>query len=559
MSSTLNRKSMVLALSAMLLSPGSSAADSHATQDARKQSYLLLSGRGVSGGEPDKCGIHVIASAMEHRSQLSSAQRNALSILQTRPSLDTSIVSNGFRVHFDTTGANTPALLDSAHVRIPGSAFAYADSVASIAAYVYNYQTSVLGYPPPPPDGDLGGGSEYDIYVENLGVGLYGETTPDLDVADGGTSTTFIEIHNDFSFVTPKKNRGIPALEVTLAHEFHHAIQIGAYGFWPADSWFHEITSVWMEDVVYHGVNDYVNYLFVPGSQFFSPGTPLTLANGLIEYSRGIFGKFMTKHYGHDTMRHVWENARGSSPLPALDATLRALAPPASLSLAYADWTLWNYYTGPRADTARSYDEGALFPTMAEQYYDLISPTQQTSASLSCLGGAYTGYVAGVDTVTVALANVNSACPAGAQSSAAYTLTVSRIRADDTYRPIPDNLYLRLDVADQTSWVAWTIGREGPVAGSAPEGTAFPNPYRPLTGSLLYFPANAEQATLIIYSSGMELVYNGQQQPQARLGQNVLTWDGRTNSGREAPTGVYLFMLSLPGRRVTGKFALVRQ
>ena len=549
-----------LALAAFIAPCGSASARQAGT---RAQAYAVLASRlrgAEAGALPVKCGLPGLASAVHARGALEAGPRAALGVLQSRQERQTSLLTQDgrFRLHFDTTGTDAPAFLDSSGNRIAGTARAFVDSAAVIIQHVYQVEVFGLGYPAPPQDGTLGGGPEYDIYIANLGD-LYGETTPDVFGGDGTTSTTFIEIHNDFSFVTPKKNRGIPALEVTLAHEFHHAIQIGAYGFWPADSWFHEITSVWMEDVVYHGVNDYVNYLFVPGSQFFSPGTPLTLANGLIEYSRGIFGKFMTKHYGHDTMRHVWENARGSSPLPALDATLRALAPPASLSLAYADWTLWNYYTGPRADTARSYDEGALFPTMAEQYYDLISPTQQTSASLSCLGGAYTGYVAGVDTVTVALANVNSACPAGAQSSAAYTLTVSRIRADDTYRPIPDNLYLRLDVADQTSWVAWTIGREGPVAGSAPEGTAFPNPYRPLTGSLLYFPANAEQATLIIYSSGMELVYNGQQQPQARLGQNVLTWDGRTNSGREAPTGVYLFMLSLPGRRVTGKFALVRQ
>ena len=557
MNSALNRKSMVLALSAMLLSPGSSAADSHATQDARKQSYLLLSGRGVSGGEPDKCGIHVIASAMEHRSQLSSGQRTALSILQTRPSLDTSIVSNGFRVHFDTTGANTPALLDSAHVRIPGSAFAYADSVASIAAYVYNYQTSVLGYPPPPPDGDLGGGPEYDIYVENLGVGLYGETTPDLDVADGGTSTTFIEIHNDFSFVNPPANRGLPAMRVTLAHEFIHAIQIGNYGFWWTDVWFHETTSTWIEDVVFHGVNDYLNYLFSYDSQFQTPDVSLN-TNDFIYYSRAIWPKYLTKRFGADTMLRIWQTAHSMAPLAAIDHTLQSRYN-SSLSAAFAEWTLWNYFTGPRADTTNYYSESPLFPVIAETYYALSVPSQQVSGSLPCLSGTYSGFLSGTDTVTVALANVSTACPTGVVTAAPFTMTVSKIKSDNTYRSIAGNLFLKLDVSDPSQWVAWDIERNGVGLPSAAEGSAFPNPFLPNQQRAVYIPANSSEGDLTIYSSNMDLVYRSHQQLTSRSGQQVFVWDGRTSNGNAVNTGIYIFVLGLGNRTVKGKIAIVKR
>jgi len=533
-----------------------------ASPKAEAYSILFSRLKGETGGVlPGKCGLTALASAIHARNSLGAGERRALGIVQARVERQTSLVTQDgrFKFHFDTTGTDAPALLDSAGNRLAGTARAFADSAAAIMEHVYQVEVVGLGWPAPPQDGMLGGGPEYDIYILNLGPYFYGVTTPDEFSADGETSTTFIEIHNDFAFVTPAKNRGIPALEVTLAHEFHHAIQIGNYGFWSNDVWFHEITSVWMEDVVYHGVNDYLNYLFAGGSEFFAPGTPLTVANGLIEYSRGIFGKFVTKYYGHDTMRHVWENARGSSPLPALDATLRALPSATTLSVAFAEWALWNYYTGPRADTSTYYSEGALFPVMAEPYYELTSPTQQISTSLSCLGAAYAGFVAGTDTVTVALANVNAACPNGAQTSSPYTLTVSRTQIDGTYRPIPGNLYMNLNVADQSSWIAWTIGRGGAVAGSAGEGTAFPDPFHPVAGALLFMPAGADEGTVAIYSSGMELVYNGALQTQLRLGQRVFAWDGRTNSGRTAPTGVYVFVLSLPGRRVTGKFALVRQ
>jgi hypothetical protein len=57
----------------------------------------------------------------------------------------------------------------------------------------------------------------------------------------------------------------------------------------------------------------------------------------------------------------------------------------------------------------------------------------------------------------------------------------------------------------------------------------------------------------------MELVYSASRQSQSRLGQRVFTWDGFTKGNSTAPTGIYLFILTLPGRTVTGKFALVRR
>ena len=358
--------------------------------------------------------------------------------------------------------------------------------------------------------------------------------------------------------MTPRANRGIPSLRVTLAHEFHHAIQIGSYGYWTNDVWFHEITSVWMEDVVYHGENDYLNYLFSSDSQFQLPGTALT-AYDYIMYSRGILGKYFTKRFGGDTMLRIWQNIHSMAPLPAIDLTLHQSPLTTTLGVAFAEWALWNYYTGTRADTVTYYNEAALFPVMTETYYELISPTQQVAGSLPCLATSYYGYVTGSDTVTVALVNLNPDCPANSPSSSPFTLTVSRSRPDDSYRAITGNLYLKLDVTNQSQWFAWTIGKTGPGTTSVAEGSAFPNPFHPGEGGFLYLPMNADEGTLSIYSSGMELVYSASRQSQSRLGQRVFTWDGMTKGNSVAPTGIYIFVLTLPGRTVTGKFALVRR
>ena len=518
-------------------------------------------------GRPVKCGLPFLSAAIRERATLGAGQQLALNSLLQRPDLQTSILADGgrFRFHFDTTGTQAPALLDSAGRRVPGTARAFVDSAIAIMTHVYHYETDTLGFQAPPGDGTLGGGPEYDIYIDDPGPDTYGLTTPETGISDGGISqkfSTFIEVHYDFSFVTPPANRGIPSLRVTLAHEFHHAIQIGSYGYWTSDIWFHEITSVWMEDVVYHGENDYLNYLFglFGPSQFTSPGTPLT-TNDFIEYSRGILGKYLTKRFGHDTMLHIWQNIRQLAPLPAINLTLQQLPVPltSSMSLAFAEWALWNYYTGPRSDTVNYYNEAAIFPVMVEQYYDMISPSQQVSSSLSCLATAYYGFVRGTDTVTVALANLNTDCPAYSSTSSPYTLTVSRNRPDDSYRSIAGDLYLRLDVANPSQWVTWAISRQGPSANSLVEGSAFPNPFHPGEGDLLYMPANADQGRLAVYSTGMELVYSGSFQTQWRLGQRVISWNGMTKGNSAAPTGIYLFVLTLPGRTVTGKFAVVRR
>ena len=559
-----------MSLALLLLAGPAGSRERPAAANIRAEALRVLATRfspAGSDGLPVKCGLPILSAAIHDRATLGAGEQLALNSLLQRPNLQTSILADSgrFRFHFDTTGAQAPALLDSAGNRVPGTARAFVDSAIAIMTHVYYYETGTLGFQAPPDDGMLGGGPEYDIYIDDPGPDTYGLTTPETAILDGGISSrfsTFIEIHYDFSFVTPPANRGIPSLRVTLAHEFHHAIQIGSYGYWTSDIWFHEITSVWMEDVVYHGENDYLNYLsgrFGP-SQFTSPGTPLT-ENDFIEYSRGILGKYFTKKFGHDTMLHIWQNIRQLAPLPAINTSLQQLPWPqtSSMSLAFAEWALWNYYTGPRADTVNYYNEAAIFPVIAEQYYELISPSQQVSSSLSCLATAYYGFVTGTDTVTVALANVNTDCPAYTSTSSPYTLTVSRNRTDDSYRGIAGNLYLKLDVANPSQWITWAISRQGPSANSLVEGSAYPNPFHPGEGGFLYMPVNADEGTLSVYSSGMELVYSISRQSQSRLGQRVFTWDGITKGNSVAPTGIYLFVLTLPGRTVTGKFALVRR
>ena len=233
-----HRKSAAVLSAVLLVAAPAPAQQRSPATIARAQAQQILASRfSPAGGEglPVKCGLPVLSAAIQSRATLSAGERSALATLLGRAELQTSVVADSprFRFHFDTTGTDAPALLDSAGHRIAGTARAFVDSAIAIMANVYRYETGTLGFHPPPGDGTLGGGSdEFDVYIYDVsgayGAGTYGVTTPDIAVQEGGTSSTFMEIHNDFAFVSPPANRGIPSLRVTLAHEFHRSAPTGS-------------------------------------------------------------------------------------------------------------------------------------------------------------------------------------------------------------------------------------------------------------------------------------------------------------------------------------------
>jgi hypothetical protein len=569
-----SRRTFTALLCLFILVGGGPPADSQvvrAISGKRSEALRLLSSElGLGGTEgPIKCGLPIIFSARQRLAALSPAARSALSLLGTRPTTDTSILRNGFRIHFDTLGLNTPALLDGQGNRLPGTARAFAESVGTTLGFVQAVELGQLGYPSPLADGGLGGGPEPDVYILDLG-NSYGETWPDIDPPEGGTTSTYMTIHNDFSFVTPGTNRGLRGMKVTVAHEFHHAVQLGNYGYWFNDVYFYEITSTWMEDVVYHGINDYLNYLVAGFSHFRNPATPFT-SNDLIEYSRGIWGKFVERTYGRDAMKRSWEYVRQYRPLQAIDAALHERG--SSFSLAYSEWTRWNYFTGTRADTAKSYREGSLFPEVAQLPADFTPPSTTLTGSLEPYGARYhqvfiPGAGGSGDTLTVAVSNLNFATAlAGTGSLEAYSCMLAASRLDASYVETGAGVFARFSVANPATWSVWfLVGANAyqPFGVNAlAEGTAFPNPFYADGRSRVSIPVDAGAVltgSLQIYSTGMDLVYSSEGDPSSVGTRKVFTWDGTVQGGSLAKSGIYIFVLSLANdRTVTGKIALLRK
>jgi hypothetical protein len=508
-----------------------------------------------------KCGFSLVSSAWSNANALSARAKEDLAQALQRPSLQKSILVGFFRIHYDTVGENTPALLDSLKHPIVGTFDAYADSVAEIANYVRWFETETLGYPSPPIDNGMGGGNEYDIYVVNRPAnrsdtyGVVEWEVPIINKPNGGTWTNSMQIHNDFTFVSPPENRGLPAMRVTLAHEFHHAIQIGNYGLWFGHEYFYELTSTWLEDVVYTDVNDYYNYL---PRYFAHPGDPFTKADGVIEYSKCIWGHFVAKRFGRGAMRRAWEEVQNVFPLQAMDNALRDVSPPSSFRQAFSEWTKWNFFTNTRADTVLYYPEGRWYPRVVQTAVEFSPPAGAIEGSLACLASKYYQVFSGEKSFALALANINF--DAGLVNSTTlfpyrYLLNVQPV--DNSYRLMTDGVYAKLDVTDRTNWYDWSLGS------SVSAGVPFPNPFfvdgRNQLSIAVSSPTQVE-GTLSVFSSSMDLVFSASLRTSTHFsGQQVFVWNGKTNNGEIVHTGVYLFALEVQDKTLRGKIAVVKK
>jgi hypothetical protein len=167
--------------------------------------------------------------------------------------------SGKFTIHYVTNGIDAVPNMDANEDGIPD----FVEWAAEAADSSYQLQINELGYPDPIPTG-----TSYDIYLKDFSsYGFYGLTNTSRSgiFACGANSiSTCIYSENDFAGFPPNdhpENQAKGALQVTIAHEFKHAIQY-IQNNWrgETDQWA-EMDATLMEEVVYDNVNDYYNYI----------------------------------------------------------------------------------------------------------------------------------------------------------------------------------------------------------------------------------------------------------------------------------------------------------
>ena len=271
--------------------------------------------------------------------------------------------SGHFRIHYDTAGANTPALLDGTQsTPLANTCEAYIDSVAATFDYCWTFQVDSLGYRPPAPDGGFGGGPEYDIFVQDLDPTLFGYTNyDDTTRINPGSSPprywAYTVVDNDY---LGYRTAGMDGLRATAAHEFQHAIHLGGYGMWDdRDVYFFELSAGWMEGVNFPSVHDY----YYDVSEYFRGfhGFPFYyLDSYYIGSERGIWGQYITARFGRDAMKELWEREAIEPVIPAINDALQARG--SSFAAELTLFTYWNYFTADRSDPVQYYPEGRHYP-----------------------------------------------------------------------------------------------------------------------------------------------------------------------------------------------------
>ncbi len=325
-----------------------------------------------------KCGTPLVLEMLGKRGKIASA----------RLDLHCSAVSRQgrFRAHYDTSGSHAPDLTDLDMNGVPD----WVDSTLAYLEYAWAVQIDQMGFNPPKSDNGLGGGSEIDVYIRNMGIGgPYGVVWPDDPF--GNTSSAYIILDNDYSedhYLT----KGYAALRVTTAHEFFHVIQFGYRNSPESLIWWMEQTATWMEDHIWDDVNDYLAYLV-----YFFQGAktePLDSNKGLFKYGAVIWPMYLSNRFGDNIIREAWEAlALAENPrIGVLDAVI-----PGGLNAALNEFGVWNYFTNYRAGNGHFYPDGPLFDSLigmdisagAHPAEDILSTKNLTSnyIELLFLGG----------------------------------------------------------------------------------------------------------------------------------------------------------------------------
>ena len=504
--------------------------------------------------EIEKCGTPLRLEIKSNYSYYSAEQQSKINSIMSRPFTETSLVSPSgyFRIHYDASGTSAPAYDEAL------SAYDNAMLVAEAFDSAYSFEVNHLDFFTPPSDNGAGGDNLYDVYITNL-PSYYGLTSPDSELGNNRV-TSFINIDNNYVGSIYTTN-GIYAMRVTAAHEFHHAIQFG-YIYRESDIYFMEMTSTSMEEFVYDDINDYYGYLphyFNNTSKAF---TRFGTGDG---YDMAIWNIFLADTLGIDIIRKQWELMPSMNAVEAIQQSLN------DKNTSFFDmmnlFGIWCYYTGYRAQEGKYFKEAASYPVV-KPMSSVSFNSSSKSVSLNCppLSNTYVTFVstdANPDSLTIALSNSNYKAALntpGNTYSIEYTLFNY---AADGATKLNNNYYC--SYAPQNEYWSTAEMLPGNVVKDGyylPDNIsfAFPSPFIYDKNSFIYLPVKAvayENTYLNVYSSDMNLVYSALMEIKNLYGQNLVQWNVKDNSGKELPSGVYIYALRTGDNNSSGKIVII--
>lgn len=232
-----------------------------------------------------------------------------------------------FRIHYAPGGPDQPAGWPSMQ---------FLEHVAQACEPIYTLSHGEYGWGYPPGDGEAGGDGRIDVYLRDLGWGVFGYTLHE-DVSGARGHAGFIVLDNDFAGL----GGGEPAAaaRVTLAHEYQHLIQVG-YGYAPEANWFMEQIATMMEGHLVPELRDRESFLPYCLQR---PHRRLDLSDGSFEYGAWLWPEFLLA-WSRSTsiLPEIWGlwSDGGRTMRAAVDEGLRSRG--SSLDDAFLEWALWN-------------------------------------------------------------------------------------------------------------------------------------------------------------------------------------------------------------------------
>ena len=453
--------------------------------------------------------------------------------------------SGHFMLHWNNTGPDAVPQEDISGSGIPD----FIDSAAVIFDRVWHTEVDELGYQAPPgPDG--GPTARYHIYFSNLGY--YGLTWFDkqLIIDNRIKYTSFMEVDNDFDgFYSP----GLEGLKVTAAHEFHHAIQLG-YNVRQQDFFFYEMTSTFMEEYNYPGINDYRQYL----DEFFDEfsNTPFNYYNQFtfFPYGNFLYVLMLNDLHGVQIIHDIWQEILDRPSLNALQDVLAAPVYGSSWAASLEEYGKWLYYTGDRHVPGNFFADAAEFPMITVSQADTyVFPDQiPQTVFMSSLANYYLRFIG------TRGSSLNLLVASAEFSDGGFRLFSGGEGSDFYTLGEPVNLAgITTDTIIVQLVNARNAGREYGLDASTTGTTAItlgPNPVRLADGQReLLFRNIPEDAQIFIFSAaGLEI---------ARIAANpssTRVWDLTNTHGREVASGVYIYLLKSGSVKQTGKIAVIR-
>jgi hypothetical protein len=557
----------------VLLACGLATLSAQITTSSVESTRSISAVLGIPATSSGKCGTSDLMFAYLHWNELSLQKKSAIQKITSRPEKQKDRLSRSgrFRIHYDTAGTGSPALITFGpnSQRIPNTVEQYVDSLEAALEYAWRLEVDTLGFLPPPSDGGQGGGPEYDVYVSELGTDLFGRTLwSDVDdIIISGVRRTFssyIEIENDFlGFRTP----GMDGLRITTAHEFHHAIQVGNYGYWTNlpnyDFYFYELTSVWMEHVAYANIKDYYydlpNYLERFRDSQNRSYTFTTYTGGYAGYERSIWAQYLAKRFGRDIMRQVWTGMVADPVLVSTGKILQQYG--TSLESEFTEFSDWNYFTSDRAQAGKYYDDAAdwprFLPNVASTFGGLSSSISSSGWPLST---QFCQFAISGDTVTAILTNVDATDAVDPSASATgYQLQLSASNPPRPYQKVTGGLSLSFLPVDKSKWK--TICFQSSTRSIATVASdPFPNPISVSRNSRLSLPlAGSTEKRSVVYflNAALELIMSREYEVTESFGSRYV-FVPSSDLRERTPSGVYFVKATCGDREYQWKVAIVQ-